>query len=107
MRQGYPQLDRPKASQCPLLLRPAVDGVVVSPSKILHRNASLAQILANIATFRLTIPIATARNGGSVQQRLSAAAPPGRLPYKVGAADKLYSLSLISADERLRRLVKL
>jgi hypothetical protein len=31
-------------------------------------------MLAEIATFRLTIPIATARNDGSVQQRLSAVA---------------------------------
>jgi hypothetical protein len=67
---------------------------VVSPSKILQHNALLAQILAEIATFRLTIPIATAGNGGSVQQRLSAAAPPGLLPYWVGAADKLYSLGV-------------
>jgi hypothetical protein len=48
--------------------------------------------LAKPIPVRLTIPITTAADGGSVQQRLSAAGQSQRLANAAGAADKLYSL---------------
>jgi hypothetical protein len=49
--------------------------------------------LAKPIPVRLTIPITTAGDGGSVQQRLSAAGQSQRLANAAGAADKLYSLN--------------
>jgi hypothetical protein len=45
---------------------------------------------------RLTIPITTAGDGGSVQQRLSAAATPQPVIDAAGATDKLYSLNVMA-----------
>jgi len=51
-----------------------------------------APLLAKTVCFQLTIPIATARDGGSVQQRLSAAAKARPLTNAAGVSDKRYSL---------------
>jgi hypothetical protein len=60
-----------------------------------HANFGAAiHSLAKTALFRLTIPITPAGDGGSVQQRLSAAAAWPPLTDATGAADKLYSLKI-------------
>jgi len=46
-----------------------------------------APLLAKTVCFQLTIPITTARDGGSVQQRLSAAAMLQPLTNAAGASD--------------------